>query len=66
MLVIADSGVNIHKAIQATLKMAPLIVDNEMKSRLPDGSTTESTHKESLQLTGLSKLETQIHILLKM
>ena len=39
MLAIADSVVNIHLAIQATPKMAPVIMDNKMKSRLPDWST---------------------------
>ena len=66
MLAIADSGANIHLSRQATPTMAPVIMYNEMKSRLPDGSTMESAHIETLQLPGLSKLARQIHILPKM
>ena len=39
MLDITDSGMNINIARQATPTMEHLIVDNEMKARLPDGST---------------------------
>ena len=42
--------------------MAPVIVDNEMKSRLPDGSTMQSTHIATLQLPGLSNIARQIQI----
>ena len=31
MLAIADSGVNIHLARQATPKMSPIVMENEMK-----------------------------------
>ena len=41
-------------------------MDNEMKARLSDGSTTESTHIATLELPGLSKLAIKIHILPKM
>ena len=56
MLEIADSGMNIHLARQATPKTAPVIMDNEMKARLPYGSTMELTHIATLQLPGLRKL----------
>ena len=39
MLSISDSGVNIYLAKQATTKMAPVIISNEMTARLQDGST---------------------------
>ena len=44
MLANADSCANIHLTRQATPTMAPVIMDNEMKSRLPDRSTMEATH----------------------
>ena len=56
MLEISDSGENIHLARQSTPTMAPVIMDNEMKERLPDGSTMELTHIATLQLPGLSRL----------
>ena len=62
MIAIIDSGVNIHLARQATPKMSPLMMDNEIKARLPDGITMESTHIATLQLPGLSKQARQIHI----
>ena len=55
MLAISDSGANIHLARQATPKMAPVMMENETKARLPDGSTMEYTHIATLQLPGLSK-----------
>ena len=45
--------------------MASVIMDNEIKSRLTDGITMDSTHIETLQLLGLRKLARQIHILSK-
>ena len=45
--------------------MAPVIMENDMKSRLPYGSTMESTCIATLQLPGLSKQARQIHILTK-
>ena len=42
--------------------MAPRIVDNEIKARLPDGITMESTHIATLQIPRISKLSIQIHI----
>ena len=62
MLEIADSGANIHLARQSIPTMAPVIMNNEMKSRLPYGSTMESTYIATFQLPALSKLERQIHI----
>ena len=61
MLAITDPGVNINLARQATPTMDPVIMDNEMKARIP-----ESTHTTKLQLPDLSKLVRQIHIFLKM
>ena len=56
MLAIADSGVNIHMARQATPTMALVIMDNEMKERLINESTMEWTHIATLQLLGVSRL----------
>ena len=53
---------NIHLTGQATPTTAPAIMDNEMKARIPDGRTMESTHIATLQLPGIRKLEIQIHI----
>ena len=66
MLAILDSGVNMHISIQATYTMAPVIMENEMKSRLPDGIPMESTHIATLRLPGLSKQAIQIQIFSKM
>ena len=44
MLEISDSGANIPLLRQSTPTMAPVIMDNEIKAILPDGSTMESTH----------------------
>ena len=46
---ITDSGANINLARQAPHTIAPVIMDNKIKSRLPDGSNTESTHIATLQ-----------------
>ena len=62
MLVIADSGAHIYLVRQVTPTMVPVIMDIEMKARLPDGSTMESTHIATLQLPGVSRLVRQIHI----
>ena len=62
ILAIVDSGVNIHLSKQATPTMAPAIIENDMKARLPYGSTMESSHKTTVHLPGLSKLVRQIHI----
>ena len=62
MLEISDSGANIHLSRQATPTMFPVIMDNKMKERLPDGSTMESTHIATLQIPGLSRLARQINI----
>ena len=53
MLAVADYGANIHIARQSTPTMAPVIMDNEIKSRLPYGSTMVLTHIATLQLPGL-------------
>ena len=66
MLSITDSGAYIHLARQATPTMAPVIMDNEMKAILTDGSTMDSTHISTLQLPGLSKPARQIHVFPKM
>ena len=62
MLAMANSGVNIHLAKQATSTMASVIISNYIKSRLIDGSTMESSHISTLQIPGLSKQAMQIHI----
>ena len=46
--------------------MAPVIMDNEIKARLPYGITMELTHKTTIQLPDISKLARQIHIFPKM
>ena len=61
-LEIADSGANIHISKQATPTMDPVIISKDMTSRLPDGSTTESSHIATLQILVLSKQAIQIHI----
>ena len=66
ILEISDSGANIHLAKQATTTMAPVIMSNEMTARIPDGSTTESSHIAKLQIPGLSKQVRHIHIYPKM
>ena len=66
MLAVADYGANIHIARQSTPTMAPVIMDNEIKTILPDGKNMESTHVATLQLPGLSILVIQIHIFPKM
>ena len=42
--------------------MATAIMANDMKSRLPDGSTMDYSHIETLQIPGLRKQARQIHI----
>ena len=65
MLNFADSGANMNLARQATPTMATLIMENEMKARLPDGIIMESTHIATPQLPVLSKQERKIHIFQK-
>ena len=43
MLSIADSGANIHLAKQSTTIIAPVIISDDTKSRLPYGRTIESS-----------------------
>ena len=66
MLAIADSSVNIHPARQATPKMDPVVMENEMKARLPDGRTMDYTHITILHLQGLIIQARHIHISPKM
>ena len=66
MLQITDSGANIYLIKQATTKMAPVIMPNEITVRLPDDIKMESSHIARLHLPGLSKQSKQIHILPKM
>ena len=42
--------------------MAAVSIENDMKARLPDVSTMESTQIATLQLPGLGKQVRQIHI----
>ena len=65
MLEIVESGASIHLSRQSTPTMAPVMIDNDIKSRLPDESTMESTHIATLQLQDLLKQERHIHILPK-
>ena len=65
MLAIADSGVNIHLAKQATPTMDPVMMENGIKSRLPDGITVKSSHIATIQLSGQSKQSRQIHVIPK-
>ena len=53
MLEISYSGANIHLAKQATTTMAPVIIPNEMKARIPDGSIMESSHIATLHIPSL-------------
>ena len=55
MIATVDSGANIHLARQATATMALVTIENEMKARLPDGNTKESTHISTLHLPGIIK-----------
>ena len=64
-LAIADSGVNIHLEKQDTTTMAFVIILSEITARIPDGRTMESSHIATLQLRGLIKQASQIHILTK-
>ena len=66
MIAIADSGANIHLARQGTPTISPVMMENEMKARLPNVSTMESTHIATLQIPGLSRIARQIHIFPKM
>ena len=62
ILAIANSGVNTHIENEATPTMAPVIMSNAMTTRLPYGSTMESSHVVTFQLPGLTKKSSQIHI----
>ena len=53
MLEITDSDANIHLERKATPTMALVMMENDMKERLPYGFTTESTHIATLQIPGL-------------
>ena len=54
MLAMAESGANIHLARQATPTMSPVIMENKMKAKLPDGSNMGSTHIATLYIPGIS------------
>ena len=60
MLEITDSGSNIHLSRKVTPIMATVIMDNEMKAKLPDGSTMESKYIATLQISCLSRIVRQI------
>ena len=66
ILAITDYGANIHLEKQATPTMDPLIMENDINARLPDGSTMDSTHIATLQLPVLKKQARRIHIFPKM
>ena len=66
MLAISDSSANIYLGRKATPTMAPVIMDNELKEILPDGSTMESTHIATLQIPVQINLVRWIHIFPKM
>ena len=61
MLAIADSGANVNLAKQATPIMSYVMMENDMKSRLPYEITMESTHISTLYLPGISKQARLIH-----
>ena len=63
---ISDSGADIHLSKQSTTTMSPFIMSNYMVENLPDGSTMEFSHTETLQLPVLRKQARQIHISPKM
>ena len=62
---IIDSGANIHPAKKFTTTMVPVIISYDMKARIPDGTTMESSQIATLQLLSLSKQYMQIHIFTK-
>ena len=62
MLEITDSGANIHLERKSTPTMAPVMMENNIKARLPDGFTMESTHIATIHIPGLRKQTRQIHI----
>ena len=62
MLAIAESGANIHLEKQVTPKMAPVIMWNDTKAKILDGSTMKSSQIATLQIPGLRKQLRQIQI----
>ena len=62
MLEISDSGENINLSKQATKKIAPVAISNDMAARLPDGSTTELSHIATIQIPGPRKQDIKVHI----
>ena len=66
ILLIIDSGANIHIAQQVAPEMAPFIISKDTTPRLPDESTTESSQIAKIQLPGLIKQYRKIHIYPKM
>ena len=61
-LEIAYLGTSIHLANQPTPTMAQVILSKEIKARIPDGSTMESSHVATLRIPGLRKQARQINI----
>ena len=61
-LAIVESGANINLKNEATPTTTPVIMSNNMTSRLPDGRTTESLHVATLQIPGLTKKYRKMHI----
>ena len=66
MLEITYSYVNTHISKQSTSSMVPVIMSNYVTARIPDGSTTQSSHIETIHLPGISKQAIQIKLLPKM
>ena len=62
----ADSGTNIHLENQATPTINPVIMPEDMKSRVKYGRTMDSSHVATLQLPGIIKQYRQCHIIPKM
>ena len=62
MLEITDSGANMQLGRQANPKMDPVIMENDMKAKLLDGSTMDSTHIATIQLIVLSNQARQSHV----
>ena len=62
----AGTSHHIHLSKQATTTMAPFLMSNNIASKLPDWIKIESSHVVTIQLPGISKQDSQIHIFPKM
>ena len=62
MLVITDSGTNVHLSKQATTTMVPVIIPSYITSMLTDSITMELSHIATLQIPGIIKQARQIRI----